>query len=168
VIVGVIRRKPVLTHASIVCEGMLASVNSVKFGEFGEFDIRGLEYPCKHQHMARLLSTSFAILLIWYLHASKWFTHCNATTVPVVGTSSTVTRSCQKSLHGLGAMLELINNTPSLGINDAIFWRQQRCYVDKLELRFSPPLIFHLVRRTWCAVPAAIDDTPSRCSWPFG
>jgi len=28
VIVGVIRRKPVLTHASIVCEGMLASVNS--------------------------------------------------------------------------------------------------------------------------------------------
>ena len=29
-IVGVIRRKPVLTHASIVCEGMLASVNSVK------------------------------------------------------------------------------------------------------------------------------------------
>ena len=30
VIVGVIRRKPVLTHASIVCEGMLASVN---FGE---------------------------------------------------------------------------------------------------------------------------------------
>ena len=32
-IVGVIRRKPVLTHASIVCEGMLASV---KFGEFGE------------------------------------------------------------------------------------------------------------------------------------
>jgi len=29
VIVGVIRQKPVLTHASIVCEGMLASVNSV-------------------------------------------------------------------------------------------------------------------------------------------
>ena len=29
VIVGVIRRKPVLIHASIVCEGMLASVNSV-------------------------------------------------------------------------------------------------------------------------------------------
>ena len=29
-IVGVIRRKPVLTHASIICEGMLASVNSVK------------------------------------------------------------------------------------------------------------------------------------------
>ena len=28
-IVGVIWRKPVLTHASIVCEGMLASVNSV-------------------------------------------------------------------------------------------------------------------------------------------
>jgi len=28
VIVGVIRQKPVLTHASIVCEGMLASVNS--------------------------------------------------------------------------------------------------------------------------------------------
>ena len=28
-IVGIIRRKPVLTHASIVCEGMLASVNSV-------------------------------------------------------------------------------------------------------------------------------------------
>jgi len=30
VIVGIIWRKPVLTHASIVCEGMLASVNSVK------------------------------------------------------------------------------------------------------------------------------------------
>ena len=28
-IVGIIRRKPVLTHASIVCEGMLASVNLV-------------------------------------------------------------------------------------------------------------------------------------------
>jgi len=34
VIVGVIRRKPVLTHASIVCEGMLASVNSVKKNQF--------------------------------------------------------------------------------------------------------------------------------------
>jgi len=33
VIVGVIRRKPVLTHASIVCEGMLASVNSVSNDE---------------------------------------------------------------------------------------------------------------------------------------
>jgi len=31
VIVGVIRRKPVLTHASIVREGMLASVKSVKY-----------------------------------------------------------------------------------------------------------------------------------------
>jgi len=30
VIVGTIRRNPVLTHTSIVCEGMLASVNSVK------------------------------------------------------------------------------------------------------------------------------------------
>jgi len=30
VTVGIIRRKPVLTHASIVCEGMLASVNSVR------------------------------------------------------------------------------------------------------------------------------------------
>ena len=30
-IVGVIRRKPVFTHASIVCEGMLASVNSVNW-----------------------------------------------------------------------------------------------------------------------------------------
>ena len=28
-IVGIIRRKPVLTHASIVCGGMLASVNLV-------------------------------------------------------------------------------------------------------------------------------------------
>jgi len=36
VIVGVIRQKPVLTHASIVCEGMLASVNS-EFGEFFPF-----------------------------------------------------------------------------------------------------------------------------------
>ena len=35
VIVGVIRRKPVLTHASIVCEGMLASVNSVKMNIVG-------------------------------------------------------------------------------------------------------------------------------------
>jgi len=31
VIVGIIWRKPVLTHASIVCEGMLASVNLVIF-----------------------------------------------------------------------------------------------------------------------------------------
>ena len=31
--IGVIRRKPVLTHASIVCEGMLASVNSVNVRE---------------------------------------------------------------------------------------------------------------------------------------
>ena len=30
--VGIIRRQPVLTHASIVCEGMLALVNSVKKG----------------------------------------------------------------------------------------------------------------------------------------
>jgi len=29
VIVGIIRRKPEPTHASIVCGGMLASVNSV-------------------------------------------------------------------------------------------------------------------------------------------
>jgi len=29
VIVGIIRRKPVVTHTSVVCEGMLASVNSV-------------------------------------------------------------------------------------------------------------------------------------------
>jgi len=29
VIVGIIRQKPVLTHARIVCGGMLASVNSV-------------------------------------------------------------------------------------------------------------------------------------------
>ena len=36
VIVGVIRRKPVLTHASIVCEGMLAAVNSVKDTEAAE------------------------------------------------------------------------------------------------------------------------------------
>jgi len=32
VIVDIIWRKPVLTHASIVCEGMLASVNSVNIG----------------------------------------------------------------------------------------------------------------------------------------
>ena len=31
-IVCIIWQKPVLTHASIVCEGMLASVNSVKRG----------------------------------------------------------------------------------------------------------------------------------------
>jgi len=30
VIVGIIQQKPVLTYASIVCEGTLASVNSVK------------------------------------------------------------------------------------------------------------------------------------------
>jgi len=35
VIVGIIRRKPVLTHASMVCEGMLASVNWVNY--FSEF-----------------------------------------------------------------------------------------------------------------------------------
>jgi len=41
VIVGIIRRKPVLTHASIVCEGMLATVGEFgeKIGEFGEFYI---------------------------------------------------------------------------------------------------------------------------------
>ena len=32
-IVGIIRRKPVLTHAIIVFGGMLASVNSVKYGD---------------------------------------------------------------------------------------------------------------------------------------
>jgi len=40
VIVGVIRRKPVLTHASIVCEGMLASVNSVNSGLGLRFRVR--------------------------------------------------------------------------------------------------------------------------------
>jgi len=34
VIVGIIRRKPVLTHASIVCEGMLASVNLMNSAKF--------------------------------------------------------------------------------------------------------------------------------------
>ena len=34
-IVDIIRRKSVLTHASIVCEGMLASVNSVKNSAVG-------------------------------------------------------------------------------------------------------------------------------------
>ena len=38
-IVGIIRRKPVLTYASIIFGNMLASVNSVKFGEFGEFSL---------------------------------------------------------------------------------------------------------------------------------
>ena len=39
VIVGVIRRKPVLTHASIVCEGMLASVNSVNSVNFATLHV---------------------------------------------------------------------------------------------------------------------------------
>ena len=38
-IVGIIWRKPVLTHASIVCEGMLASVNSVKNGGAAYFKV---------------------------------------------------------------------------------------------------------------------------------
>jgi len=42
VIVGVIRRKPVLTHASIVCEGMLASVNSVNSRHTGYDAVRRL------------------------------------------------------------------------------------------------------------------------------
>jgi len=42
VIVGIIRRKPVLTHASIVCEDMLASVNSVHFNAYPE--------PYNHAH----------------------------------------------------------------------------------------------------------------------
>jgi len=33
VIVDIIRRKPVLTNASIACGGLLASVNSVKMGD---------------------------------------------------------------------------------------------------------------------------------------
>jgi len=37
VIVGIIWRKPVLTHASIVCEGMLASVNSVNSNSLAGF-----------------------------------------------------------------------------------------------------------------------------------
>ena len=40
VIVGVIRRKPVLTHASIVCEGMLASVNSVNSVKFSSIKVQ--------------------------------------------------------------------------------------------------------------------------------
>jgi len=39
VIVGIIRRKPVITHASIVCEGMLASVNSVNFGDVSQANL---------------------------------------------------------------------------------------------------------------------------------
>ena len=40
VIIGIIRRKTVLTHGSIVCGGMLASVNSLKFGESKKSDLR--------------------------------------------------------------------------------------------------------------------------------
>ena len=50
-IVGVIRRKPVLTHAGIVCGGMLASVNSVNsvnFTYFADF-IVDCDVICKHK-----------------------------------------------------------------------------------------------------------------------
>ena len=43
-IVGIIRRKPVLTHANIVCEGMLASVNSVNL-ELQTFRSRKQKFP---------------------------------------------------------------------------------------------------------------------------
>jgi len=50
VIVGVIRRKPVLTHASIVCEGMLASVNSVN-----SVNVRPFQTPDSALCLATLL-----------------------------------------------------------------------------------------------------------------
>ena len=44
-IVGIIRRKPVLTHASIVCEGMLASVNLVNTSDqFGAITRMGPQF----------------------------------------------------------------------------------------------------------------------------
>jgi len=51
VIVGVIRRKPVLTHASIVCEGMLASVNSVNSVNSVKFSVS----KHKHKHYIELV-----------------------------------------------------------------------------------------------------------------
>ena len=64
-----------------------------------------------------------------------WHPKCVPSFVSII-TFSTVTTSCQKSLHGLGATLELLNSTPSAEISDAIFRRQSRCQVDKLELSF--------------------------------
>jgi len=46
VIVGIIRRKPVITHASIVCGGMLALANSVKVN--GQGRKAGKEVPQPH------------------------------------------------------------------------------------------------------------------------
>jgi len=48
VIVGVIRRKPVLTHASIVCEGMLASVNSVNSVPWWQVKCSLPDTNCQH------------------------------------------------------------------------------------------------------------------------
>ena len=45
--VGVIWRKPVLTHASIVCEDMLASVNSVNLNSLAGFKWK------LHRHLPR-------------------------------------------------------------------------------------------------------------------
>ena len=47
--VSVIRRKPVLTHASIVCEGMLASVNSVNsVCRYSGYDL-GVSVQCRRR-----------------------------------------------------------------------------------------------------------------------
>ena len=72
-IVGVIRRKPVLTPASIVCEGMLASVNSVnKFAHFARqhCNMPTLPYlPLAH----RIISISKSLFFIYKIKNTNIF-----------------------------------------------------------------------------------------------
>jgi len=72
VIVGVIRRKPVLTHASIVCEGMLASVNSVKILLLNKF-LPVVDKCLSCEDIARQSCTTFCIL---YLQRAPTFQTC--------------------------------------------------------------------------------------------
>ena len=62
VIVGVIRRKPVLTHASIVCEGMLASVNSVNSVNKLKLDCRVTKMSFRNFHQWRAVMHVFRLL----------------------------------------------------------------------------------------------------------
>jgi len=66
VIVGIIRRKPVLTHASIVCEGILASVNSVK-----KLAARCPVSGCWPSCYSQLTGTNFANNSDWSQHPTK-------------------------------------------------------------------------------------------------
>jgi len=67
VIVGVVRRKPVLTHASIVCEGMLASVNSVKKNSQSLMD----DWQLKAVTVVRLERLRFNTFVLLYRRSGR-------------------------------------------------------------------------------------------------